>query len=106
MRGCRLSRPGGSRRRKRFLVYEVELIRYQPVSKDEIIAELPRLSQAELDEVQTKLDELAGRAWRDGAELSDADKQALDATLVEYEKSPDAGSAWDEVEARILNKLG
>jgi hypothetical protein len=76
------------------------------MSKDEIIAELPHLSPAELVEVRTKLDEIVGQVWQDDGELTEADKQTLDLTLAEYEKSPDAGVSWDEVEARILKKLG
>ena len=75
------------------------------MSKAEIIAELARLSPADRAEVQAKLDELAGNAWHDRGELSDADKQSLDATLAAYEKSPDAGSSWDQTKARIQAKL-
>jgi len=56
-------------------------------------------------QVQAKLDELAGNAWQDRGELSEADKQALDAALAEYEKSPDAGSTWDQVKSRVQSKL-
>jgi putative addiction module component (TIGR02574 family) len=76
------------------------------MSKMEILAELPRLSPEERAEVQAKLDELAGQAWQDRGELSDADKQSLDAAIAGYEKSPDAGSPWDEVKARVQGKLG
>ena len=58
-----------------------------PMSKAEIIAEL------------------AGDAWQDRGELSDADKHTLDATLAAYESSPDTGSSWEEVKARIQTKL-
>ena len=75
------------------------------MSKIEIIAQLPHLSPEERAEVQAKLDELAGNAWQDRDELSDADKQALDAALAEYEKSPDAGSTWDQVKSRVQAKL-
>ena len=75
------------------------------MSKAQIIAELARLSPEDLAEVQAKLDELAGKAWQDRGELSDADKQTLDATLADYDKSPDAGSPWDEVKARVQAKL-
>ena len=75
------------------------------MSKAEIIAELARLSPEDRAEVQAKLDELAGNDWQDGGELSDADRQTLDATLAEYQKSPDAGSSWDEVKARVQAKL-
>jgi hypothetical protein len=75
------------------------------MTKAEIIAELPKLSAEDRAEVQAKLDELAGSAWRDGGELSDADNEALDVELAEYAKSPDAGSSWEGVEARIQAKL-
>jgi len=75
------------------------------MSKAEIIAALPRLSAEDRAEVQAKLDELAGDAWHERAELSDADKQVLDATIAEYEKSPDAGSPWDDVRSRIQARL-
>lgn len=74
------------------------------MSKTEIIAELPHLSPEERAEVQAKLDELAGDDWQSG-ELTDTDKQALDAALAAYEKSPDAGSSWDQVKARVQGKL-
>ena len=75
------------------------------MSKAEIIAELPRLSPEDRAEVQAKLDELAGEAWQDRGELSDADRQSLGAALAGYEKSPDAGSPWDEVKARAQARL-
>jgi putative addiction module component (TIGR02574 family) len=75
------------------------------MSKAEIIAELARLSPEDLADVQAKLDELAGNTWHDRGELSDADKQALERTLAAYQKSPDAGSSWDQVKARIQAKL-
>jgi hypothetical protein len=75
------------------------------MSKAEIIAELPHLSLQDLAEVQAKLDELAGNAWQDRGELSEADRQTLDATLASYEQTPDAGSPWDAVKARVQAKL-
>ena len=73
--------------------------------KSEIIAELPQLSPEDRAEVQAKLDELAADAWQDRGELSDADRQALDAALAAYADSPDAGSSWDEVKARVQARL-
>jgi putative addiction module component (TIGR02574 family) len=75
------------------------------MSKAEILAELARLSPEDRAEVQARLDELAGDAWQDRGELSDADKSTLDTALAQYEKSPDAGSSWDQVKARIESKL-
>jgi putative addiction module component (TIGR02574 family) len=75
------------------------------MSISEIIAQLPHLTPEDRAQVQAKLDELAADAWQDGQQLSDADKQTLNATLVAYEKTPDAGSSWDEVKARVQAKL-
>ena len=75
------------------------------MSKTEILSELPKLTPAELIEIQTKLDELVGEVWIDGGELTDADKATLNNALAEYQKNPDAGSSWEEVEARIRSKL-
>jgi hypothetical protein len=75
------------------------------MSKAEIIAELSRLSPEDRAEIQAKLDELTGDEWEDAGELSDADKRVLDTALKAYEKSPNAGSSWDEVKARVQAKL-
>lgn len=75
------------------------------MSKTEILEELPRLTAAELAEVQAKLDELAGNAWQADADLSEQDKSVLDAALADYEKNPTAGSSWDEVKARLQSRL-
>jgi len=75
------------------------------MSKAEIIEELPKLSPEDRAEIQARLDELAGDGWLDGGELTDADKTALDRALAEYKKNPEAGSSWQEVEARIGAKL-
>jgi len=76
------------------------------MSKTEIIAELPNLKREELEEVQAKLDELAGEGWCDRGELSEADKAQLDLSLARYAKNPNAGSSWEDVKARIQSKLG
>jgi putative addiction module component (TIGR02574 family) len=75
------------------------------MTKAEILAELPKLTPAELAEVQAKLDELAGDGWLDDGQLSPAHKAALEAELAEYERNPDAGSSWEEVQARLRAKL-
>lgn len=78
------------------------------MSKAEILAELPKLQPEERQEVLEKifqLDRLAGDEWLETVELTDADKALLDTRLTAYEQSPDAGSTWEEVEARIQARL-
>ena len=58
------------------------------MSKAEIIAELPRLSPEERAKVQAKLDELAGEAWQDRGELSEADRRSPHDAIAAYEKLP------------------
>jgi len=76
------------------------------VSKAEILAELPKLNLRDRAEIRRKLAELDGDEWLDGDEpLTDAEKALLDARLLAYQKDPEAGSSWEEVEARIRARL-
>jgi putative addiction module component (TIGR02574 family) len=81
------------------------VIEWAIMSKVEIIAELPRLTPEERLEVQAKLDELAGSEWQDGGMLDDEDRGALDAAIADYQRNPEAGSSWEDVQARIKSKL-
>ena len=72
------------------------------MSKVEILEELPRLTAQERQEVRRKLIELDGDEWLDADDpLTDEEKTLLEARLAAYEKDPDIGSSWDEVEARL-----
>jgi putative addiction module component (TIGR02574 family) len=75
------------------------------MSKAEILEELAKLTPDERAEITAKIREIDGTEWLD-PELTDEDKRILDERLAEYEKNPDAGSTWEEVEARIRAKLG
>ena len=76
------------------------------MSKADILAELPKLTPAERQEVRLKLARLDGEEWLDTDDpLTDAEKALLDARLAAYEKDSDAGSSWEEVEARIRARL-
>jgi hypothetical protein len=76
------------------------------MSKADILAELPKLTPAERQEVRLKLARLDGEDWLDaGDPLTDVEKALLDARLAAYEKDPDGGSSWEEVEARIRARL-
>ena len=76
------------------------------MSKAEILAELPKLTPTERQEVRLHLARLDGEQWlANGEPLTDTEKALLDARLAAYEKDPDAGSSWEEVEARIRTRL-
>jgi hypothetical protein len=78
------------------------------MSKAEILEELPKLKPVELAEIQSRIEDLAvygPDGWLDTDELTAADKALLNARLAAYEKNPDAGSSWEEVEARIRARL-
>lgn len=76
------------------------------MSKVEILEALPRLTANDRREIRQRLNEIDGDEWLDdGDPLTDAEKALLDARLAAYEKDPDAGSSWEEVEARIPRLL-
>lgn len=76
------------------------------MSKAEILTELPKLTPAERQEIRLHLARLDGEQWLDGDDpFTDAEKALLDARLAAYEKDPEAGSSWAEVEARIRSRL-
>jgi putative addiction module component (TIGR02574 family) len=72
------------------------------MSKAEILSELPRLTPEERQEIRLHLARLDGEMWLDDADpLTEAEKALLDARLAAYEKDPEAGGSWAEVEARL-----
>lgn len=76
------------------------------MSKVEILRELPKLTAEERKEIRLKLAELDDNGWLDDDDpLTDSEKALLEARLAAYEKDPDAGSSWEEVEARIRARL-
>jgi putative addiction module component (TIGR02574 family) len=76
------------------------------MSKTEILEELSKLSSAERFEIRLKLAELDGDTWLDDDDpLTDEEKALLEARLAAYEKDPDAGSSWEEVESRVRARL-
>lgn len=76
------------------------------MSKTEILEELPKLTKIERHEIRLKLAELDGDDWIDDDDQLTADEKALlDRRLAAYEKDPDAGSSWEEVENRIRARL-
>ena len=74
------------------------------MSKTEILDELPRLQPEERRQVFDRLWELEERDLLAGVELTAWEKTLLDRELADFRNDPDAGSTWEEVEARLLNR--
>lgn len=76
------------------------------MSKVEILADLPKLTRADRQEIRLKLAELDGDLWTDADDpLTNAEKALLETRLALYEKDPDIGSSWEEVESRVRARL-
>ncbi len=70
------------------------------MSKMEILAELPKLELADRREIFDRICEIEERDLITGG-ATDEEKKLLDRELEEYRRHPEAGSSWNEVEARL-----
>jgi putative addiction module component (TIGR02574 family) len=70
------------------------------MSKMEILAELPKLELADRREIFDRICEIEERDLLNGG-VTDEEKKLLDRELEEYRRNPEAGSSWNEVEARL-----
>jgi putative addiction module component (TIGR02574 family) len=76
------------------------------MSTAEILAELPKLTKKDRYEIRVKLAEMDGSEWLDADDpLDDSEKAILETRLAAYRKDPDSGSSWENVEARVRNRL-
>ena len=66
----------------------------------EILAELPRLELADRREIFDRICEMEERDLLNGG-ATDEEKALLDRELEDYRRNPEAGSSWNEVEARL-----
>jgi hypothetical protein len=71
------------------------------MSKVEILAELPKLELADRREILDRICEMEERDLLLGSQPTDEEKTLLDRELEEYRRNPEAGSTWNEVEARL-----
>jgi hypothetical protein len=72
------------------------------VSKAEILQELPKLDPEDLREIHDRILQLEEEELLSGrAKPSEGEKELLDRELQEYARNPNAGSSWEEVEARL-----
>jgi len=71
------------------------------MSKMEILAELPKLELADRREIFDRICEIEEHDLLNGGGATAEEKALLDRELEEYRRNPEAGSHWNEVEARI-----
>ena len=71
------------------------------MSKAEILNELPRLELRERREIFERIGELEEQELLKGGEPTAEEKALLDRELEEFQQNPQAGSTWEEVEARL-----
>lgn len=77
------------------------------MSKAEIVAELPKLTPAERDEVRLKLAEMDGQDWLDEDDpLTESEKALLEARFAAHEADPATAIPWAEYQERLRRRLG
>lgn len=69
------------------------------MSKAEILAELPKLSAQDRSDILSRLWQL-----EEASPPSEHEQQLLREEQAAYEKNPDAGAPWSEVEARLRRR--
>lgn len=82
-------------------------IGYSPtMSKAEIVAELPKLTRAEREEIRLELAELDSKDWLDEDDpLTEGEKALIAARIEAHERSPETAISWEEFEARLKRRL-
>jgi putative addiction module component (TIGR02574 family) len=75
------------------------------MSKKEIIAELPKLTSNDRQEILDKIWELDGGNWLDSGELTTDERLLIEQRLTEHEKNPEDAIPWEEVEARTRRRF-
>jgi putative addiction module component (TIGR02574 family) len=77
------------------------------MSKAEILAEIPKLTPQEREEIYLKLAELDVDKWMDADDpLTDADKALIESRIGAHEKNPQTAVPWEEFDARLKQRLG
>ena len=71
------------------------------MSKADILQELPKLRPEDRQEILFRIGELEERDLLNGTGPTAEEKALLDRELEEYRRNPEAGSGWEEVEARL-----
>lgn len=71
------------------------------MSKAEILAELPKLTPEERQEVRLRLAELEQDDWLDDGVLSEAEKTLIEERFRDVQANPHSSIPWDDAKARL-----
>jgi putative addiction module component (TIGR02574 family) len=77
------------------------------MSKAEILAEIPKLTPEEREEIYLKIVELDSDEWLDTDDpLTDEQKALIEARIEAHEKNPQSAIPWEEFNARLKRRSG
>jgi hypothetical protein len=77
--------------------------KFIPMSKAEILEQLPKLNSVELREICDRIWQLEEEQLLSGnANPSDEEKALLDSELEDYSRNREAGASWEEVKSRLM----
>jgi putative addiction module component (TIGR02574 family) len=76
-------------------------VKFNAMSKAEILAELPKLKSEDRREIFERIGEMEDSELIRGGVPTDDEKALLDRELEEFHKNPDSGSPWEDVESRL-----
>jgi len=77
------------------------------MSKAEILAEIPKLTPEEREEIYLKIVELDSDEWLDADDpLTDEQKALIETRIEAHEKNPQSAIPWEEFNARLKRRLG
>jgi putative addiction module component (TIGR02574 family) len=77
------------------------------MGKAEILAEIPKLTPEEREEIYLKIVELDSDEWLDTDDpLTDEQKALIEARIEAHEKNPQRAIPWEEFNARLKRRLG
>ena len=74
-----------------------------------MLAELPKRTPAELNEIQSRIEGSATYGpdgWRTDCDLTDAEKMLIETRLDDMEQHPEKSIPWAEAEARLKARFG
>jgi putative addiction module component (TIGR02574 family) len=74
------------------------------MSKEDILDQLPRLGPDERRQILERLFELQDNDLVRGSSVTAEERALLDSELADYERNPNAGRSWEDVERRLLGQ--